>query len=137
MLSAPLSKDSSKKIGFQMQNSDKTPKWLVLLMAPYFMLNVVYGGFSAIMPIVVGPAFGFSILQIRLIFVASYLLKAVAMLAMRKNIFIALIILTTGCTIGTWLAFPINWHNLSTQMLPIDWGMLGLLLYTLFIRIKS
>jgi len=67
-----------------MQNSDKISKRLVLLMAPYFMLNVVYGGFSATMPIIVGPSFGFSVLRIRLVLVASYLIKAGAMLAMKK-----------------------------------------------------
>ena len=112
-----------------MLKSDKTPKWLIWLMAPYFMVNIVLGGFSAIMPIIVGPGYGFNALQIKLIFVSSYLLKAVAMLLMQKSTVLGLALLLVGCLIGTWLAWPFFWGNLNTKMLLFDWGILAILGY--------
>lgn len=110
-----------------MLKSDNPPKWLIGLIAPYFMVNIVLGGFSAIMPVIVGPGFAFNALQIKLIYVSSYLLKAVAMLLVEKHTVLGLCFLLIGCSLATWLAWPLFWGNLITKMLLIDWAMLVLL----------
>jgi hypothetical protein len=88
-----------------MQNSGKFPSGLVWLMAPYFAMNVVLSGFCVIMPIVVGPGLAFSALQIKIIYIASYLLKANLCLyykKMRRSVLYY-------CLLGAFLA-P-TWHG--------------------------
>jgi len=117
-----------------MQNSGKFPSGLVWLMAPYFAMNVVLSGFCVIMPIVVGPGLAFSALQIKIIYIASYILKAISVLILQKNAAVGFILLLIGCLLSTYLAWPFFWGNLITKMLLLDLSILLLLAYIIISR---